>query len=47
MSKKLLDRKVNSELHTFPNEGHGFRDAEVNIKVLKLMEKFFNRYLEI
>ena len=35
------------ELIVFDNEGHGFRDGKVKVKVLKDTEDFFNKYLAI
>ncbi len=35
------------ELHDFPDEGHGFRDGTVKIKVLNETERFFNKHLEL
>ena len=47
MADKLNDNKVPVEFHTFKNEGHGFRDAISNIKVLELTEKFFLKHLRL
>ncbi|WP_269622147.1 alpha/beta hydrolase family protein [Prochlorococcus marinus] len=46
-SLKLKRKSVPVELHTFPNEGHGFKEASSNIKVLTLTEKFFVNHLGI
>ncbi len=45
MADKLNFLQVPAELHTYENEGHGFRDAKVNIEVLELTEKFFLKHL--
>ncbi len=47
MADKLNANKVPVEFHTFKNEGHGFRDAISNIKVLELTEKFFLKHLRL
>ncbi len=43
----LNEKLVPVELYDFNNEGHGFKDRNVSIKVLKLKESFFYRHLGI
>ena len=43
----LRKKNIPVEVHIFPNEGHGFRDAAVKIKVLELTEKFFTFHLKL
>ena len=45
MADALRNKDIPVEVHTFPEEGHGFRDANSKIKVLKLTEKFFRKHL--
>ncbi len=47
MGNALKENNIPLEIHTFPSEGHGFRDAETKLKVLKLTEIFFNKYLNL
>ena len=44
---KLKSKSLTVELHCFANEGHGFRDGIVQIKVLEAIEKFFTMTLDI
>ncbi|AAP99128.1 MULTISPECIES: alpha/beta hydrolase family protein [Prochlorococcus] len=41
----LKKNQIPVELYTFRDQGHGFRDALVNIEVLELTERFFNVHL--
>ncbi|MFM7732852.1 MAG: alpha/beta hydrolase family protein, partial [Cyanobium sp.] len=41
----LSERNVPVELHLFPGEGHGFRDSQVQLRVLEATEQFFRRKL--
>ena len=47
MASVLHKNNIPVEVHTYASEGHGFRDSEVQIKVLELTEKFFNFHLAI
>ncbi len=47
MVNKLKNNDIPVELHTYSNEGHGFRDASVNVEVLELTEKFFLKHLKL
>ena len=42
---QLQNKKIPSDINIFNNEGHGFKDGQINIEVLKLTEKFFNLHL--
>ncbi len=48
-TQKMVDilraKDVPVELYTFDQEGHGFKDSRVKIKVLEKTEQFFRRYL--
>ncbi len=44
---ELIKRKVPVELNLFENEGHGFKDGEIKVDVLKKTESFFRKYLNI
>jgi dipeptidyl aminopeptidase/acylaminoacyl peptidase len=41
----LSERNVPVELHLFPGEGHGFRDSQVQLRVLEATEHFFRQKL--
>jgi dipeptidyl aminopeptidase/acylaminoacyl peptidase len=43
----LGERGVAVELHLFPGEGHGFRDQDVQLRVLEATEAFFRRHLQL
>tara|TARA_Y100001968_G_scaffold45599_1_gene35674 strand:- start:50501 stop:52459 length:1959 start_codon:yes stop_codon:yes gene_type:complete len=43
----LKNNDIPVELHTYKNEGHGFRDGKVKISVLELTERFFKKYLDL
>jgi dienelactone hydrolase len=43
MVEALRERGVETELHLFPGEGHGFRDGAVRTTVLEATEAFFRR----
>ncbi|WP_320666607.1 S9 family peptidase [Prochlorococcus sp. MIT 1307] len=43
----LRNRNIPVEMHTFAEEGHGFRDSRVKIHVLEATEKFFRKHLGI
>ncbi len=43
----LKNNGIPVEFHVFENEGHGFRNRDINIKVLELTEQFFNNHLGI
>ncbi len=45
MAEALKANKIPIEVYKFPKEGHGFKDGNVKIKVLKETEKFFNKHL--
>ncbi len=45
MAAALRKNNVPVEVHTFPEEGHGFRDKQVKVKVLEDSEKFFRKHL--
>ncbi len=45
MAMELRKNNIPVELHTFPNESHGFKDRNVKIKTLEATEKFFNKHL--
>ncbi len=45
MAAALKLNNVPVEVHTFPDEGHGFRDSRVKIKVLEYTERFFRKHL--
>ena len=48
MKPKLRENKnIPVEVHTFSEEGHGFRDSAVKIKVLNATEQFFRQHLHI
>ncbi len=47
MVSVLRKKKIPVELFTFSEEGHGFRDGAVRIKVLEETEKFFRKHLSI
>ena len=41
-NKKLLEKKVYSEIILFDQEGHGFKNIHNKLKVLEITEKFLN-----
>ena len=43
----LLKKKIPVELNLFKNEGHGFRDGQIKVEVLKKTESFFRKYLNL
>jgi len=45
MALALGERNVPVELHLFPGEGHGFRDSQVQRRVLEATERFFRQKL--
>ena len=45
MAAALREKKIPVEVHSFENEGHGFKDSQVKIKVLESTEKFFRKHL--
>ena len=45
MAEALRRNAVPVEVHTFPEEGHGFRDNTVQIAVLESTERFFRQHL--
>ena len=47
MAKALKENGIPVELHIFEQEGHGFRDSAVKIKVLEATEQFFRRHLKL
>ncbi len=44
---ELLKRGIPVEINLFENEGHGFKDGQIKIDVLKKTEAFFREYLNI
>jgi len=44
---ELLKRKIPVEINLFDNEGHGFKDGQVKVQVLKDTEAFFRKHLNI
>ncbi len=47
MFEALKDNQIHTELYSFANEGHGFRDGVTRIKVLKQTESFFRKNLSL
>jgi len=45
MADALRRNAIPVEVHTFPEEGHGFRDSTVQIAVLESTERFFRQHL--
>ncbi len=45
MAEALRNKNIPVEVHTFSEEGHGFRDSRVRIMVLETTEKFFRKHL--
>ncbi len=45
MANTLKNNNIPVEVYTFPDEGHGFRDSKVQIKVLEATEVFFKKHL--
>jgi dipeptidyl aminopeptidase/acylaminoacyl peptidase len=44
MALALQGRGIPVEVHLFPDEGHGFRDSGVQMRVLEATEAFFRRH---
>ena len=44
---ELLKRKISVQINLFENEGHGFKDGQIKVDVLKKTEAFFRKYLNI
>ncbi len=47
MVEALKKNNIPVEIYTFMNEGHGFRDSKVKVKVLEATEIFFRKYLQL
>tara|TARA_B100000700_G_scaffold304997_1_gene378288 strand:+ start:4291 stop:6255 length:1965 start_codon:yes stop_codon:yes gene_type:complete len=47
IAKALRKKKLEVSVCLYPEEGHGFRDAQVKREVLRLTEEFFNKTLKI
>ena len=47
MADALRRNAIPVEVHTFPEEGHGFRDSEVQVAVLESTERFFRQHLNL
>jgi dienelactone hydrolase len=47
MALALGERGIPVEVHLFPGEGHGFRDRDVQQRVLEATEAFFRRHLDL
>ena len=47
MVEAMWRNQIPVEVHTFPTEGHGFRDSKIKVQVLKLTERFFAHHLGI
>ena len=47
MAEALRRNAIPVEVHTFPEEGHGFRDRAVQIAVLESTERFFRQHLNL
>ena len=45
IANSLKQKNIQVELHTYPDEGHGFKNPLVKIEVLEKTEKFFNKHL--
>ncbi len=45
MADALRRNAIPVEVHTFPEEGHGFRDSTVQVAVLESTERFFRQHL--
>jgi len=41
----LLKRGIPVEINLFEKEGHGFKDGNIKVEVLKDTEAFFRKYL--
>lgn len=44
---KLQSNGINSEMHLFQNEGHGFKNEAIISECMKLEEKFYEKNLNI
>ena len=47
IKNELLKRDIPVEINLFDNEGHGFKDGEIKVEVLKKTEAFFRKHLNI
>ena len=47
MAAALKDNGLAVDVQTFAEEGHGFRDSEVKVKVLEATEDFFRHHLRL
>ena len=47
MANALRRNGIPVEVHTFAEEGHGFRDSAVQITVLEATERFFSQHLNL
>ncbi|WP_320675681.1 alpha/beta hydrolase family protein [Prochlorococcus sp. MIT 1300] len=47
MASALIENDIPVEVHTYASEGHGFRNSNVQVKVLECTERFFNSHLDI
>ncbi len=47
IKNELLKRDIPVEINLFENEGHGFKDGQIKIDVLRKTEAFFKKYLNI
>lgn len=47
MAAALRRNNIPVEVHTFANEGHGFRNSQVKIQVLEATERFFRTHLNL
>ena len=45
--EELLGRNIPVEINLFENEGHGFKDGQIKVDVLKKIEAFFSKYKKI
>tara|TARA_Y100001968_G_scaffold107871_1_gene97541 strand:- start:548 stop:2467 length:1920 start_codon:yes stop_codon:yes gene_type:complete len=45
LKDKLLKCDIPVEINLFENEGHGFKDAQIKVEVLKKTEAFFRKHL--
>jgi len=45
--EELIGRNIPVEINLFENEGHGFKDGQIKVDVLKKIEAFFNKYKKI
>jgi len=47
MAAALRHNGVAVEVHTYAEEGHGFRDSAVQVEVLEATEAFFRQHLQL